>query len=451
MSLSPSRLMAGELLYRPTEPICIIYKKIDNIPIVMQRETEFVTKITNNNANTKNPLTITVLIITVTTLLLLSSPVANVVSVWAEDFFGTSGPDNIVGTDEDDNIFGRGGNDDLSGEGGDDYIEGNAGNDEINDGLGSDKVRAGSGDDTIVVEGVVSEQDEGEEDDVDKAYGGKGKDIIDGQDSAEGSFLLLYGGSDDDTITAGHGTRGKVYGDGGDDIIEVQGESNYDVWGGSGNDDIGGSSECSLDRVFGGAGNDEIFQADELTKGGSGNDIITFGDCGGVAYGDSGDDELSGGDVPVELHGGKGDDILRSFEGGELFGDNGDDALYGSEVGTTLTGGDGADSFICGGSEDTITDFNAAEGDTKTADCENFSLSNASVLIDNNDDATTGTPSTPSNETVGNFPTTEEGGPSDPSTVPSTITTTETTTGSNNNETETATATATAADEQEQE
>jgi hypothetical protein len=37
-----------------------------------------------------------------------------------------------------------------------------------------------------------------------------------------------------------------------------------------------------------------------------------------------------------------------------------------------LTGKKGADSFSCGSGADTITNFNAAEGDTKTADCENF-------------------------------------------------------------------------------
>jgi Ca2+-binding RTX toxin-like protein len=37
-----------------------------------------------------------------------------------------------------------------------------------------------------------------------------------------------------------------------------------------------------------------------------------------------------------------------------------------------LTGGEGAQRFVCGGGEDTITDYDEAEGDTKTADCENF-------------------------------------------------------------------------------
>ena len=46
--------------------------------------------------------------------------------------------------------------------------------------------------------------------------------------------------------------------------------------------------------------------------------------------------------------------------------------IIGGEGDDLLTGGNGANRFVCGGGEDTITDYNEAEGDTKTADCENF-------------------------------------------------------------------------------
>jgi hypothetical protein len=164
MSLSPTRLTAGELPYSPTEPICIIFKKISSISIVMQRELRFAQKITNNIAKIKNPITTieTLVIPTTTTLLLLllsSSPLVGAVNVWAEDFFGTSGPDTIVGTENDDKIFGRAGNDNLRGEGADDYIAGNAGNDEIHDGWGDDNIRGGSGDDRIELVGIVSDEE----------------------------------------------------------------------------------------------------------------------------------------------------------------------------------------------------------------------------------------------------------------------------------------------------
>ena len=117
--------------------------------------------------------------------------VVDVVSVRADDFFGTSGRDTIDGTDEDDDIFGKEGNDDLDGKGGDNYIEGNEGNDEITDG-------SGSGRDKVELEGTGEEEDDAGG--VDEAHGGKGKDVIDATNNAD--FLLIYGGPDDDTLSA---------------------------------------------------------------------------------------------------------------------------------------------------------------------------------------------------------------------------------------------------------
>jgi hypothetical protein len=75
-----------------------MFKKKDSISNIMQRGLGFSTKITNNTAKTKNPITIAALVITVTTVILLSSPIVGVITVWADNFFGTSGPDTIVGT-----------------------------------------------------------------------------------------------------------------------------------------------------------------------------------------------------------------------------------------------------------------------------------------------------------------------------------------------------------------
>jgi Ca2+-binding RTX toxin-like protein len=118
--------------------------------------------------------------------------------------------------------------------------------------------------------------------------------------------------------------------------------------------------------VFGESGNDRISSPRGFASGGSGNDFIRFADCGDVAYGDGGNDEIRGGDSRVELHGGGDNDKLRGSDSGDaekLFGDDGDD---------TLTGGAGATFFSCGPGTDTITNFDPAKGDTKTADCENF-------------------------------------------------------------------------------
>jgi Ca2+-binding RTX toxin-like protein len=279
----------------------------------------------------------------------------------ADVLFGTSGPDTIGGTDDDDIIIGKEGNDDISGEGGDDYIEGNEGNDEINDGPGSDNIFGDDGRDKIELEGLG---EDGGFDGADEAHGEKGKDNI--RSTGDSGFRVIFGGDDDDTISATGGHTGRIYGGTGDDVVDTCCDAQYDVWGGSGNDEIGGASECALVRVFAGSGHDRVLSPDEFTSGGPGNDIITFADCGGVVFGNSGNDQIAGGEQPVELHDGSGNDkLVGGFDDSEddLFGDSGDD---------TLIGRDGADSFDCGPGRDTITDFDAAEGDTKTADCEDF-------------------------------------------------------------------------------
>lgn len=49
-----------------------------------------------------------------------------------------------------------------------------------------------------------------------------------------------------------------------------------------------------------------------------------------------------------------------------------DDQLFEDDSDDRLTGGRAANFFSCGPGTDTLIDFNAAEGDTKTGDCENF-------------------------------------------------------------------------------
>lgn len=61
------------------------------------------------------------------------------------------------------------------------------------------------------------------------------------------------------------------------------------------------------------------------------------------------------------------------------FGDNllgngsGNDIMLGGEEDDTNTANGGRDIFVCGeGENDTVTDFNEAEGDLATPDCENI-------------------------------------------------------------------------------
>jgi hypothetical protein len=55
------------------------------------------------------------------------------------------------------------------------------------------------------------------------------------------------------------------------------------------------------------------------------------------------------------------------------FGDSsGDDIIVSGDEDDTNSGSGGRDIFVCGeGDEDTVTDFNQAEGDIATPDCEN--------------------------------------------------------------------------------
>jgi Ca2+-binding RTX toxin-like protein len=79
---------------------------------------------------------------------------------------------------------------------------------------------------------------------------------------------------------------------------------------------------------------------------------------------------------------GSGDDIIVSGEGedfnnGDVLPGNGtgsgDDIIVSGEGDDGNTGSGGRDIFACGGGEqDTVTDYNEAEGDIATPDCENI-------------------------------------------------------------------------------
>jgi Ca2+-binding RTX toxin-like protein len=89
-------------------------------------------------------------------------------------------------------------------------------------------------------------------------------------------------------------------------------------------------------------GNDQNF-GDTVFGDGSGDDNIISEDAGDVNYGDT---------VRGE---GSGNDNIISGEGNDR-----------------NTGNGGRDIFVCGEGEDTVTDFNEAEGDIATPDCENI-------------------------------------------------------------------------------
>ncbi|MEO6093412.1 MAG: NosD domain-containing protein [Novosphingobium sp.] len=129
--------------------------------------------------------------------------------------------------------------------------------------------------------------------------------------------LTIHGNALDNSLTAA--ARGSVlYGEGGNDTLQ------------------GG---LVADTLYGGTGNDRLlgYDGDDLLDGGTGNDTLNGG---------NGDDTLLGGD---------GNDLLAGDAGADI-----------------LTGGLGADTFVyraadfstnLAASQDTITDFSAAQGD----------------------------------------------------------------------------------------
>jgi hypothetical protein len=79
-----------------------------------------------------------------------------------------------------------------------------------------------------------------------------------------------------------------------------------------------------------------------------------------------------GGDVTAFLIVAKnGNDMIQGGKGNdEIHGNNGNDLLSGGHGDDSLTGGEGADFFYCGTGIDSITDYNALDGDVRSSDCE---------------------------------------------------------------------------------
>jgi hypothetical protein len=135
------------------------------------------------------------------------------------------------------------------------------------------------------------------------------------------------------------GTEGPdfIIGTPGDDVIDSKGgdDRNYgdtSFFGDGSGDDIINSGEES-----------DVNLGDTVDGTGSGDDVIVSGDGGGTNRGDTAEGE------------GSGDDVIVSGEGEDF-----------------NTGNGGRDIFICGGEADTVTDYNEAEGDIATPDCEDL-------------------------------------------------------------------------------
>ena len=181
---------------------------------------------------------------------------------------GGSGNDKLFGGDNVDVLIGGAGNDELAGDNGSDALFGGDGNDKLDGGSGTDFLNGGTGSDEL--------------------RGGVGVD-----------YLFDQGGAD---IT-------QMWGDDGNDVLEVKGGSGeVTLDGGIGNDIlIGGQGKNTLDS---GAGNDSI-------RGGDGVDAIDGGDDADIVDAGAGNDQIKGGKGADYLKGGFGDDTY-TFEGNDF-------------------------------------------------------------------------------------------------------------------------------------
>jgi Ca2+-binding RTX toxin-like protein len=90
-------------------------------------------------------------------------------------------------------------------------------------------------------------------------------------------------------------------------------------------------------------------------------------------------DVIEGTEGPGAIIGTPVDDLIDSKGGDDInegdteLGDgSGNDVILSGDGDDQSTGNGGRDIFVCGVGEDTITDYNAAEGDIATPDCENI-------------------------------------------------------------------------------
>ncbi len=294
---------------------------------------------------------------------------------------GNERNNTIRGGDGDDTIFGREGKDTLEGQGDDDILYGGDGDDTLDGGSDSDELYGEAGNDKLIARG-----------DDDILDGGEGADMVvynsEGVSAGANMFFsvnlaegyaekksrlsatdgsALTDGSRDSVIpsTAEIGAEGEIL----EDLIDIEniwGSASPDLLIGDENDNLIGG-DAGADHIDGGAGTDT---ADYM-----GSDAVVVSlvagasNTGGHAAGDVlvGIENVRGGAGADSITGNNADNVLSGMDGVDtLVGGAGNDTIVpGKGDDATLTGGDGADRFVIakGDGNNTITDFDATEGD----------------------------------------------------------------------------------------
>jgi Ca2+-binding RTX toxin-like protein len=272
-----------------------------------------------------------------------------------------TGAYELQGREGADQLYGYYSDDVLDGGAGADYMRGYGGNDTYYVDDGGDQVVEESGVDQVfasitytlgsAIEGLTLIGELG--------LSGTGNGLsnsISGNSAGNG----LYGLDGSDTL----------FGNGGDDYLD--GGTGVDVmFGGDGADSyvLDNSSDTISEQVGGGI--DTVICGFDYVLGATLENLTLTGTAAVDGRGNDHDNIINGNDGKNTLRGGDGADELAGFLGNDkLLGGLGDDSLSGGQGKDKLTGDVGADKFwfrSVGGTiasaPDTVTDFNAAEGD----------------------------------------------------------------------------------------
>ncbi len=351
----------------------------------------------------------------------------------------TNGNDVLIGSSGADVISGLAGDDILNGMAGGDRLTGGTGNDVLNGGAGSDNyyfnlgdgvdiindvyaandtndihfgtgitsdslgfgldgnslvIRVGSGGDTIYVSNIDTTNiyangglpidvlyfSNGSYTGLSQLISQKGFDTFgtEGDDSLGGALLVhdrIYGFGGNDILDP---SNGEINGSGGDYLAGGTGDDTYYSYG----DTIVENANEGIDTVYAyfsitlGANIENLVLLDLFTSGLSGrgnelNNVITGSSGDDSIYGGAGNDTLIGGSGADALRGEAGDDSLSGGDGNDylaggqgsdvIYGENNNDSLYGEDGSDFLDGGSGNDNLSGGEGNDQLEGGNDAD------------------------------------------------------------------------------------------
>ena len=148
-----------------------------------------------------------------------------------------------------------------------------------------------------------------------------------------------------------------VFGQSGNDRVEVRTSVQYaaEIHGGDGDDKLYGGN--FNDQVYGDAGNDTVSggAGDDYVDGGAGIDLVDGGIGDDTGIGGLGNDKINGLAGNDVLYGGSPDPLVNDAVGADLMdGGDGDDILFGQGGNDTLKGQRGNDALLGGAGNDTL-------------------------------------------------------------------------------------------------